>query len=53
MSDTKEIVLCKDCQFCTYNSSNETLKCTSMNGMYRTVNADDFCSYGERVIEDE
>ena len=41
-------VRCKDCEFCHYNSSADTYKCTSMNGMYRTVSPDDFCSYGER-----
>ena len=43
-----EVVRCKDCEFCSYNSSNDTCKCKSMNGMYRTVKPDDFCSYGER-----
>ena len=43
-----EVVRCNDCEFCHYNSSNETFKCVSMNGMYKTVAEDDFCSYGER-----
>ena len=43
-----ELVRCKDCEFCHFNSSNDTFKCSSMNGMFRTVKADDFCSYGER-----
>lgn len=42
------LVRCKECDFCHYNSSNDTYKCSSMNGMYRTVKPDDFCSYGER-----
>lgn len=42
------VVLCKDCAFCHYNSSNGTHKCVSMNGMFRTVKPDEFCSYGER-----
>lgn len=46
--DAVEVVRCKDCEFCYYNSSNDTYKCRSMNGMYRTVKTDDFCSYGER-----
>ena len=46
--DAAEVVRCKDCEFCYYNSSNDTYKCGSMNGMYRTVKTDDFCSYGER-----
>jgi hypothetical protein len=39
---------CVDCGFCYYNSSNGTFKCRSMNGMNRTVQPYDFCSYGER-----
>ena len=46
--DAVEVVRCKDCGFAVYNSSNDTYKCRSMNGMYRTVEQDDFCSYGER-----
>ena len=46
--DAVEVVRCKDCAFHVFNSSNETFKCRSMNGMYRTVVPDDFCSYGER-----
>ena len=42
------VVRCKDCNFCHYNSSNDTYKCVSMNGMYGTVNENEFCSYGER-----
>ena len=41
-------VRCKDCVFCHYNSSNETYKCSTMNGMYRTVEPNEFCFYGER-----
>ena len=50
--DAVEVVRCKDCEFCVYNSSNDTYKCRSMNGMYRTVKPDDFCSYGERRAGD-
>ena len=50
--DAVEVVRCKDCTFCVFNSSNETFKCRSMNGMYRTVVPDDFCSYGERKDND-
>lgn len=46
--DAAEVVRCRDCDFCNYNSSNNTYKCRSMNGMYRTVGPDEFCSYGER-----
>lgn len=47
-----EVVRCKDCVFCHYNSSNETYKCSTMNGMYRTVEPNEFCSYGERKDND-
>ena len=50
--DAVEVVRCKDCNFCVFNSSNETFKCRSMNGMYRTVGPDNFCSYGERKDND-
>ena len=46
--DAVRVVRCKDCVFCHYNSSNETYKCSTMNGMYRTVEPNEFCSYGER-----
>lgn len=46
--DAEEVVRCKDCVFCHYNSSNETYKCSTMNGMYRTVEPNEFCAYGER-----
>ena len=42
------IVCCKDCTFCSYNSSNDTYKCRSMRGMYRAVDPNEFCSWGER-----
>lgn len=53
-ADVVPVVRCKDCEFGCFNTSNETYKCRSMNGMYRTVHAEDFCSYGERrtVSED-
>lgn len=47
MEDLKKVVLCKNCIFCTIYETNGSLNCRSMNGMYRTVNPDDFCSYGE------
>ena len=50
--DAVEVVRCKDCEFCHYNSSNDTYKCTTFNGMHRTVAVDDYCSYGERREEE-
>lgn len=50
-ADAVEVARCRDCYFCHYNSSNDTYKCSSMNGMYRRVQPDDFCSYGERRLD--
>ena len=45
--DAVEVVRCKDCQLCEFNTSSLTYKCTK-GGMYTTVGENDFCSYGER-----
>ena len=47
-NDVVPVVRCKNCEFCLYNSSNDTYRCKSMRGMYRAVMADEFCSWGER-----
>ena len=52
LENMPEVVRCKDCEFRHYNTSNDTYKCVSMNGMYRTVKVDDFCSYGERKSDE-
>ena len=49
--DAVEVVRCKDCEFCVYNFCNDTYKCRSMSGMFRRVEPDEFCSYGERKEE--
>jgi hypothetical protein len=41
-------VRCKDCQFSKYFEESGTRKCRTQGGLYRTVQDDDFCSYGER-----
>ena len=46
------VVRCKDCQFCLYNEVADTYKCRSQAGMNRFVEPTDFCSWGERVIEE-
>lgn len=43
-----EVVRCKDCQFSKYFEESGTRKCRAQGGLYRTVQDDDFCSYGER-----
>ena len=40
---------CKDCQFCEYETCNGNYHCRSMRGLYRTVEAEEYCSWGERV----
>ena len=46
--DAVEVVLCKNCLFSRYFEESGTRKCRTMQGLYRTVEDDDFCSYGER-----
>ena len=41
-------VYCFECQLAKRNSSSGALKCTSLNGLHRTVGADEFCSWGEK-----
>ena len=40
---------CKDCVFAYFNTSHETYRCRSMRGMYRVVEAEEYCSWGEKV----
>jgi hypothetical protein len=46
--DAVEVVRCKDCQFSKYFEESGTRKCRTQGGLFRTVQDDDFCSYGER-----
>jgi hypothetical protein len=46
--DIPNVVRCKDCQFSEYYKCSETRHCRTQNGMYRAVEDDDFCSWGER-----
>ena len=43
---------CRDCVFAYFNTSNETYKCRSMRGMYRTVEAEEYCSWGEALLDE-
>lgn len=43
-----KVVRCKVCRFSKYFEESGTRKCRAQNGMYRTVEDSDFCSYGER-----
>lgn len=46
--DAVEAVRCKDCVFCKLYSESGEYHCRTMEGMYRAVKPNDFCSYGER-----
>lgn len=47
-ADVVEVVICKDCRHCKFNSSAEVYKCDRRGYFTETVAEDDFCSYGER-----
>lgn len=49
--DAAPVVRCKDCQFSKYFEESGTRKCRTQGGLYRTVQDDDFCSYGEKKEE--
>lgn len=43
------VVRCKDCVSCSYEPDIDRYKCNAYSGdRYGTVQADDYCSYGER-----
>ena len=42
------VVRCQDCKFSKYFVEYGSRKCRTMNGLFRTVEDDNFCSYGER-----
>ena len=46
-------VRCKDCGFSKYFEESGKRYCRANSGLYRTVLDTDFCSYAERVVEDE
>ena len=48
IDEAPSAVLCKDCMFCKFDDSSETYMCRSMRGLYRPVEAEEFCSRGER-----
>ena len=50
--DAVKVVRCRDCIFCAFYESNETYHCRSMRGMYRTVEADEFCAWGEALLDE-
>ena len=43
---------CKDCQFCDVNEERGTYRCRSMRVMYRTVEAEEYCSWGEALLDE-
>ena len=50
---TRQIpVFCKDCGFSVYNECSGLRKCRSQKGLYRVVEDNEFCSWGEPKEED-
>lgn len=47
-ADIAEVVRCKDCRHCKFNTSAEFYKCDRRGYFTETVAEDGFCSYGER-----
>lgn len=45
-------VRCKDCQFSKFYEESGRRHCRAQNGMYRAVEDMDFCSYGERKVNE-
>lgn len=45
----KNVLRCKQCIFSSYNSCNDTYRCTSQRGLYRIVDENEFCSWGEVI----
>ena len=52
-ADVVEVVRCKDCRHCKFNSSAEFYKCDRRGYFTEEVAEDGFCSYGERKNENE
>lgn len=46
--DVAPVVRCSKCIFGCYYEESESWHCRSINGLYREVKENDFCSYGER-----
>jgi hypothetical protein len=45
-------VKCKDCQFCKLYETNEQYHCRSKMGLYRRVAEYEFCSWGEKKLDE-
>ena len=48
IADVVEVVRCKDCVFCKYNTSSLMYKCDRRGYFTEKVEPSDFCSKGER-----
>lgn len=51
LAEAVEVVRCKDCKHCKFNSDAETYKCNRRGYFVEEVEADGFCNYGERERE--
>lgn len=52
-ADVVEVVRCGECRHCKYNSSADKYKCDRRGYYSETVEATDYCSWGERREENE
>lgn len=51
--DNPVVLQCKDCQFCVLFETNEQHHCRSQMGLYRKVDPTEFCSWGERKVDEQ
>ena len=47
MDNFAEVTRCRDCIFCYHDAAIDVYKCTTFNGMHRSVEPNEYCSYGE------
>ena len=52
-ADVVEVVRCKDCRLCKYNTSVNIYMCDRRGYYAESVKPTDYCSYGERREENE
>lgn len=46
--DAIEVIRCKDCRHCKFNSDSDAYKCNRRGYFVEEVEAGGFCNYGER-----
>lgn len=53
VEDVVEVVRCKDCVFCKYNTSSERYKCDRRGYFTEDVEPTDFCSKGVSIESED